>query len=85
MHQKEMTLNMQDVVCSARNILGSFNYTHAEFGEVVELLGTGKLDADKMISKVISLEEAPDAFEELLSTPGKYLKIIIDPTKDKDA
>ena len=85
MHQKEMTLNMQDVVCSARNILGSFNYTPAEFGEVVELLGTGKLDADKMISKVISLEEAPDAFEELLSTPGKYLKIIIDPTKDKDA
>lgn len=81
MNQKEMTINMQDIVCSARNVLGSFNYTHKEFGEVVELLGTGKLATDKIISKVVSLEEAPQAFEDLLSTPDQFLKIVIDPTK----
>ena len=81
MSQKEMTINMQDIVCSARNVLGSFNYTHKEFGEVVELLGTGKLATDKIISKVVSLEEAPQAFEDLLSTPDQFLKIVIDPTK----
>lgn len=39
MSQKEMTINMQDIVCSARQVIGSFNYTHEEFGEVVQLLG----------------------------------------------
>lgn len=81
MNQKEMTLNMQDIVCSARNVLGSFNYTHQEFGEVVDIIGSGKLATNRMISKVVSLEEAPQAFEDLLSSPDQYLKIIIDPTK----
>lgn len=81
MSQKEMTINMQDIVCSAREIRGSFNYTHAEFGEVVELLGGGKVDAKSLISEVVSLEEAPEAFKALHAHPEKYIKILIDPTK----
>ncbi len=81
MNQKEMTLNMQDVVCSARSVFGSFNYTHQEFGEVVDIIGSGRMASDKLISKVISLEEAPQAFDDLLSKPDELLKIIIDPTK----
>jgi len=81
MNQKEMTLNMQDIVCSARSVIGSFNYTHQEFGEMIEILGSGKMASDKLISKVVSLEEAPQAFDDLLSSPDEYLKIIIDPTK----
>ncbi len=81
MNQKEMTLNMQDIVCYARNVLGSFNYTHVEFGEMVDILGSGRMASDKLISKVVSLEEAPQAFRDLLSSPDDYLKIIIDPTK----
>lgn len=81
MNQKEMTLNMQDVVCSARSVIGSFNYTHQEFGEMINILGSGKMAADKLISAVVSLEEAPAAFENLLTKPDEYLKVIIDPTK----
>ena len=80
MHQKEMTLNMQDVVCFARTVLGSFNYTHREFGEVVDLLGSGALDTGQMISEVVPLDDAPAAFERLRNYPDRYLKIIIDPT-----
>lgn len=81
MNQKEMTLNMQDIVCSARSVIGSFNYTHQEFGEMVDILGSGKMASDKLISKVVSLEEAPQAFDNLLNRPDDFLKIIIDPTK----
>ncbi len=81
MNQKEMTLNMQDIVCSARSVFGSFNYTHQEFGETVDILGSGRLASDRLISKIVSLEEAPQAFQDLLTSPDDYLKIIIDPTK----
>ena len=81
MNQKEMTINMQDIVCSARSVIGSFNYTHEEFGEVVDIIGSGRMACDELISEVVSLEEAPAAFEALLASPDKYLKVIIDPTK----
>ncbi len=81
MSQREMTINMQDIVCFARNVLGSFNYTHAEFGEVVEILGSGKLATDALLSKVVSLEEAPQAFRDLLEQPDALIKIVVDPSK----
>ena len=81
MSQKEMTINMQDIVCSARQVIGSFNYTHEEFGEVVQLLGSGAMEARRLISKVVSLEEAPQAFVDPHEQPDSLLKIIIDPTK----
>ncbi len=79
MSQKEMTINMQDIVCSARTVIGSFNYTHEEFGEVVELLGTGKLNWQLLISAKVGLEEAPEAFKALHERPDDFLKVIIEP------
>ena len=81
MSQKEMEINMQDVVCLARRILGSFNYTHKEFGEVVDLLVSGKLHPEDLISCVVSLEEAVDMFPKALANPDDYIKVLIDPTK----
>jgi len=80
MSQKEMTINMQDVVCSARRVLGSFNYTHEEFGQVAEIVTSGKLATDKLITKVISLHEAVEVFDDIHKNPDAYLKVIIDPT-----
>ena len=48
---------------------------------MVDILGSGKMASDKLISKVVSLEEAPQAFDNLLNRPDDFLKIIIDPTK----
>lgn len=81
MSQKEMTINMQDIVCSARKVLGSFNYTHKEFGEVAAILASGQLNTDRLISRVVSLEEAVEIFPMIHKHPDDYLKVIIDPTK----
>ena len=81
MSQREMQINMQDVVCSARSVIGSFNYTHKEFGEVVDLLGSGKLATGELLSRVVSLEDAPQAFEDLLTNPDDLIKIVIDPSR----
>ena len=85
MSQREMTINMQDIVCSARNVLGTFNYTHVEFGEVVDILGSGRLETDALLSEVVSLENAADAFRRLHEQPDDLLKIVIDPTLQEAA
>jgi len=81
MSQREMEINMQDIVCFARQVIGSFNYTHEEFGEVVELIGSGAVAAEKLISKIITLEDAPQAFIDLYHKPDELIKVIIEPER----
>jgi 2-desacetyl-2-hydroxyethyl bacteriochlorophyllide A dehydrogenase len=81
MSQKEMEINMHDIVCSARRVLGTFNYTHEEFGEVVGIMGSEKMAAQKLISGVVSLKDAPKAFDDLRQKPDECIKVIIDPTR----
>ncbi|MFV0351258.1 MAG: zinc-binding dehydrogenase [Oscillospiraceae bacterium] len=81
MSQKEMTINMQDIVCSARAVIGSFNYTHKEFGEVVDLLGQGGMQASELISEEVGLEGVLQALQNLHDHPDDYIKILIDPQK----
>jgi 2-desacetyl-2-hydroxyethyl bacteriochlorophyllide A dehydrogenase len=78
---REIEINMQDIVTSALKIYGSYIYTHEEFGEVVEIMGTGNLRVDNLISKVIPLEEAPETFAAIHQRPDSFIKVIIDPTK----
>lgn len=84
MSQKEMQINMQDIVCSARRVIGSFNYTHKEFGEVVQLMGTGKMKSAALISQIVPLEDGPQAIQRLIQHPDQYIKIILDPTMQAD-
>jgi len=79
MSQREMIINMQDIVCSARQIIGSFNYTHEEFGEVIGLIGSGAIKAEKLISKIVTLERAPQAFIDLHQKPDELIKVLIEP------
>lgn len=81
MSQKEMQINMQDIVVSARSVLGTFNYTHEEFGEVVDILGSGKLDTRSLISARVTLDEAPEYFELLHTSPDDFIKVVVDPSR----
>lgn len=84
MSQKEMTINMQDVVCSARAVLGSFNYTQSEFEEVARLITSNKLDAARLVTEIISLEDCPDYFARIHSNPDDYIKVLVDPWKSRE-
>jgi len=68
---------MQDVVTKELKILGSYIYTHEEFGETIDFLSKNDLALEKLISKEISIEEAAEMFEELLTATEKYLKVIV--------
>ena len=73
-------IDMQEIVTRALTIFGTYIYTHAEFAEVIGIMETGSLSAEKLVSKVISLEEGVDAFRDLHEQPDKFIKVIINPT-----
>ena len=77
MSEKEVTINMLEIVSMGRTIAGSYSYTHQEFGDVVELLSSGKLDVSRLVTARISLEEAPHMFERLSDKPDDFLKVVV--------
>lgn len=81
-NQPTVTVNMQNIVTQGKRILGTYTYTHEEFGQLVDRLAA--LDAEELISRVIPLEQAAEAFEALLNRPDDYIKIIIDPSQKEE-
>lgn len=76
--QQEMTINMHDVVCKDRTIIGSMNYSHQDFGETIKMLQEGRIEnPEQLISDRISLEEAPDMFADLHDNPDLHKKALI--------
>lgn len=46
-----------------------------EFEEAIELIHSGRVDAAKILTKVISLEEAPATIIDIEKNPGNYMKV----------
>lgn len=80
-NQPTISINMQQIVTQGKKIIGSYTYTHEEFGQLIALMG--QLDAEKLVSRIIPLEQAAEAFEALLQRPDDYIKIIIDPSQEE--
>ncbi len=57
-------------------IIGARVYERADFEDAVALLGSGKIPAEHLITKVAPLEQVADAFAELES--GRAMKVLID-------
>ncbi len=76
--QQEMTINMHDVVCKDRIIIGSMNYSHQDFGEALKILAAGEINCpEEIITDVVSLDKAADMFAELHDNPDGHLKALI--------
>ena len=48
-----------------------------EFEEAIELIYSGKVDARKILTKVISISEAPETIIDIEKHPGNYMKVNI--------
>ena len=52
-----------------------------EFEEAIELIYTKKVDAAKILTKTISVDEAPETIRDIEKNPGNYMKVVVDMTK----
>ena len=48
-----------------------------EFEEALELLHSGKVKLMDTVTKIISMEEAPDTIIDNEKNPGDYIKVIV--------
>lgn len=51
-----------------------------EFEEAIQLICTGKVDVEKILTRVIRLEDVPETIRDINSCPGKYMKVVIEVT-----
>jgi len=74
---KNVEIDMQSIVTRGLCVLGSYIYTHEEFGESVQLIQELNQNLDMFISSEVSLIESPGIFEELARDTEKYLKCVV--------
>lgn len=60
------------------NILGSRNALREDFLELIDLVASGKVDIEQLITNVYPFEQAPEAFEDFASHSGDILKAMIE-------
>ncbi len=48
-----------------------------EFEEAIELIYTRKVDVQKILTKTISMEEAPETIIDIEKNPGSYMKVVV--------
>ncbi len=65
------------------NIKGSIAYTKEEFEYVIRLLSEKKINLEKFVDDVVTLDEVQSAFERLTSGSDSAVKILVDPHKHK--
>lgn len=71
---KDTALPTEMITRKELDLLGARN-AYKEFEEAVELIYTGKVDARKILTKVISIDEAPDTIRDIEKNPGDYMKV----------
>ncbi len=46
-----------------------------KFEEAINLIATGKVDAKKILTKTVSLDEVPEIIKDIEKNPGNYMKV----------
>ncbi len=49
-----------------------------EFEEAIELITSGRVDVRKLLTKTVSLEEAPETIIDIEKNPGSYMKVVVE-------
>jgi len=70
--------NPQELVARELTFTGSYA-SSGEFGDCIELVASGKIDVEPLISEVLPLSQGPRAFDRLLKAEENLLKIVLEP------
>ena len=78
-----VTVPLVSAVLKEINIKGSIAYKEEEFDAVIKFLGDKKINLEKFMDDVVTLEDVQSSFERLTSGNDEAVKILVDPNKQK--
>ena len=76
--EKKAEFDLQQLIAKEHTFTGSYA-SSGEFRGCIELVASGKIKVEPLISDVLPLEEGPDAFERLLKAEENLVKIVLEP------
>ncbi|MCJ7675849.1 MAG: galactitol-1-phosphate 5-dehydrogenase [Sedimentisphaerales bacterium] len=76
--QKTAEFNLQELVARDLTFTGSYA-SSGEFRQGIDLVASGKINVEPLISDVLPLREGPSAFDRLLKAQENLLKIVLEP------
>jgi threonine dehydrogenase-like Zn-dependent dehydrogenase len=71
-------LDTHRFVVKAQRMVGACAFGNRDFARALELIATGQVQVEPLISERVSLAEAPDAFVRLLQ-PGSLVSVLVQP------
>lgn len=74
---KELTPLPTDIITKKELDIRGARTSAGEFEEAIALIHTGEVDARKILTKVITMDEAPNTIRDIEKNPGRYLKVNI--------
>ena len=77
----EVPFPLQAVVTREISVLGSCA-SAGEYSECLQMIQSGAVDLNPLISAVVPLEEAPAMFTRIFNDPDSHLKVIVKPGGD---
>lgn len=79
-HEKPLQLNLNDLACFEKRLIGGICYTMEDFVGVLRALESGEVPAEKMITSIVPLSEVVEkGFLELIHHKEAHVKILIQP------
>jgi L-iditol 2-dehydrogenase len=76
--EKKAEFDLQQLVAKEHNFIGSYA-SSGEFRDCIDLVASGKINVEPLISDVLPLEKGPEAFDRLLKAEENLLKIVLEP------
>ena len=76
--EKTAEFNLQELVARELTFTGSYA-SSGEFRDCIDLVASGKINVEPLISDVLPLKDGPGAFDRLLKAQENLLKIVLEP------
>jgi 2-desacetyl-2-hydroxyethyl bacteriochlorophyllide A dehydrogenase len=77
--EEPVPVNQLLLILKEAQIRGAFAYRREDFERAIELLASGDLPGDALITEVVALGRAQEMFEELLRPGTEHLKVLLKP------
>lgn len=75
---KMVNINMQNIVTQELKVFGSYAFTDKDFAHALKMLEEKRIPAGQIITRVVPFDKTTETFEELVKSPGKDIKVLVD-------